>query len=57
MAFLDVNDETSKGNLTIFPNNYYMLQNISKNDMIKVWGSVSKRFDKYSIIVNKIVKE
>ena len=26
-----------------------MLQNIRKNDMVKVWGKVTKRYDKYSI--------
>lgn len=57
MAFLSVSDETGISDLTIFPNNYNMLQNIRKNDMIKIWGNVTKRYDKYSVIVNKISKE
>ncbi len=57
MAFLSCSDETDKCDFNVFPKSYYMLQNISKNDMIKVWGTVSKRFDKYSINVNKITKE
>ena len=57
MAFINVSDETDKGDLTIFPDKFYMLQNIGKGDMIKVWGNVTKRFDKYSIVVSKINKE
>ena len=57
MAFVLVNDETDKLEITVFPNCYKMLQNVKKDDMIKVWGSVSKRYDKYNIIVNKIIKE
>lgn len=57
MAFINASDETGKCDFTVFPNNYYMLQNLNKNDMIKVWGSVTKRFDKYSIVVNNILEE
>ena len=57
MAFINVSDETDKGDLTIFPDKFYLLQNISKGDMIKVWGNVTKRFDKYSIVVSRINKE
>ena len=57
MAFLFVSDETDKMEITVFPKNYNMLQNLRKNDMIKVWGSVSKRYDKYNIIANKVIKE
>jgi len=57
MAFVSCSDETDKCDLNVFPKVYYMLQNVEKNDMIKVWGTVTKRFDKYSINVNKISKE
>ena len=57
MAFLNVSDDTGNADMTVFSKNYYLLQNVEKNDMIKVWGSVSKRFDKISIIVNNIKKE
>ena len=57
MAFLLASDETGAADFTLFPKNYHLLQNISKNDMIKVWGNVSKRFDKYSIIINNMTKE
>ena len=57
MAFLRVSDESGEIDLTVFPKNFYMLQNIEKNDMINVRGNVTKRFDKVSIIVNNILKE
>ena len=57
MAFISASDETGVGEFTVFPNGYYLLQNLEKNDMIKVWGTVSKRYDKYNVKVNKINKE
>ncbi len=57
MAFLLASDETGKGDFVIFPKNYYMLQNVKVNDMVKIWGMVSKRFDKLSITVNKLEVE
>ena len=57
MAFMSCSDETGIMDFTIFPKNFNMLQNIRKNDMIKVWGTVSKRYDKISIVVNNVVKD
>ena len=57
MAFLTGSDETGIMDFTVFPKNFYMLQNIRKNDMIKVWGTVSKRYDKISVVVNNVVKD
>ena len=57
MAFMSASDESATADFTIFPRSYYLLQNVLKNDMIKVWGTVSKRYDKYSITVNNIEKE
>ena len=57
MAFILGSDETGNISFTIFPKVFYMLQNIKKDDMIKVWGNVSKRYDKISIVVDKLVKE
>ena len=57
MAFLLASDETGSMDFTVFPKNNYMLQNVHKNDMIKVRGNVTKRYDKISIIVSNIVKE
>ena len=57
MGFISGSDETNCCDFTIFPNKFSYMQNIQKNDMIKIWGKVSKRYDKYSIIVNRLVKE
>lgn len=57
MAFIVCSDETGKCDFTIFPKNFYMLQNIEKNDMIKISGTVSKRYDKVSVIINNVVKD
>ena len=57
MAFIKASDETGEGDLTLFPQNFYMLENLKNNDMIKVWGKVSKRFDKYSIIISRLERE
>ena len=57
MGFISASDETGTCDFTVFPNNFSLLQPLSKNDMIKVWGNVSKRYDKYSIIINRLIKE
>ncbi len=57
MGFISASDETGTCDFTVFPNNFALLEKINKNDMIKVWGNVSKRYDKYSIIVNRLIKE
>jgi DNA polymerase-3 subunit alpha len=57
MAFVLASDETGVKEFTVFPNSFAMLDKINKNDVVKIWGNVSKRYDKVNIIVNKIVKE
>ncbi len=57
MAFISASDETNICDFTIFPDKMACLKDIQKNDLIKVWGRVSKRYDKYSIIINKVIKE
>ncbi len=56
MAFFHASDETSNCDFTVFPQKYSLLDNITENTLIEVNGEVSKRFDKYSIIVNNIRK-
>ena len=57
MAFISGSDETGNCNFTIFPKNFYMLQNIKKDDIIKIIGNVSKRYDKLNVIVTNLVKD
>ena len=56
MAFLLGSDDTGNSDFTVFPRNFKELQNIQENDVLEIYGEVSKRFDKTSIIVNNIRK-
>ena len=57
MAFITGSDDTGKMEFTVFPKNFYMLQSLRKNDMIKIVGNVSKRFDKVSVIITNVAKD
>ncbi len=56
MAFISASDETASSDFTLFPKNMYLLKNISARDLVEIAGTISKRFDKVSIIVNNIRK-
>lgn len=56
MAFVSANDETGNGDFTVFPKEMELLKNIENGNLVEIAGSVSKRFDKVSIIVNNIKK-
>ncbi len=54
MAFISASDEYSKIDLTIFPEDYKKYNGFKIRDIIKVFGKIEKRYDKYQIIVSKI---
>ena len=54
MAFITASDEFGIVSLTMFPKIYKQFNNISKKDIIRVFGRVEKRYDKYQIIVNNL---
>ena len=54
MAFVEASDEYSKVDLTIFPKDYKKYNNIKEKDIIRVYGRVEKRYEKFQIIVSKI---
>ena len=56
MAFILGSDDTASGDFTVFPRVFNMLENIKEKDILEIYGEVSKRFDKTSIIVNNIRK-
>ena len=56
MAFITASDEYGTISLILFPNTYKKYQKLEKNDIIKVTGKVEKRFDKYQLVVNEIIK-
>lgn len=57
MAFIRASDESGSCDFTVFPEKFKLLDSLKENDLIEISGSVSKRFDKVSIIVNNIMKE
>lgn len=57
MAFITGADETSKVDVTIFPNLYEESSNIEKGDILVINGRVEKRYDKYQVVVNKIIEQ
>lgn len=54
MAFIDASDEFGSVSLTLFSKVYENFNYVKKNNIIKVTGSVEKRFDKYQVIVSDI---
>lgn len=54
MAFITGEDEYGEIALTIFPTIYKKFNSISEGNIIKVFGRVERRFDKYQVIVNDI---
>ena len=54
MAFITASDEFGSISLTMFPKTYKEYNNIKKRDIIKIYGHVEKRYDKYQVIVNSL---
>ncbi len=57
MIFITGTDETSKIDIVVFPTVYEDLTNLETGDILIIDGRVEKRFDKYQIVVNKIVNQ
>lgn len=56
MAFLEAEDETSSLDYVIFPKEYNLVTNLKVGDLIEINGQVTKRFDKYQIVIKGITK-
>jgi len=54
MGFFSGSDETDTADYVIFPKNNSLLYDIKKDDFIKVRGQVTRRLDKYQIVVSNI---
>ena len=54
MAFINAIDQVSQIDLTLFPDIYENNKDLKKGNIIKVVGTVEKRFDKLQIIASKI---
>ena len=53
MAFISGSDNTGTVSITLFPD-MYKSTNVKRNDIIKVFGRVERRFDEYQVIANNI---
>lgn len=56
MGFISASDETGFGEFTVFPKKNELLNSIKKNDFVRIRGQVTKRIDKYQIVVSNIEK-
>lgn len=54
MAFIVGSDEFGEVDLTCFPDVYKKFNNIKVGNIIKIFGRVEKRYDKYQVIINNI---
>ena len=57
MLFVTGSDEMGKIDLVLFPTVYSSVDEISKGNILLVDGRVEKRFDKYQIVVNKVIDQ
>ena len=56
MGFVMGSDETGSADFIIFPKNNKFLIDIKKDDLVKIRGQVTRRNDKYQIVVSNIEK-
>ena len=56
MAFIKASDEYKDIDLTLFPREYAMYNDLKSHDIINVAGKLEKRLDDFSIVVSKITK-
>ena len=56
MGFILGSDETGSADFIIFPKNNKFLTMIKKDDLIKIRGQVTRRLDKYQIVISNIEK-
>ncbi len=56
MAFISGSDELSTADIVLFPKVYETYKEINSKDFLLVKGKVERRFDKYQIVVNSIIK-
>ena len=54
MSFVSAADETGEADFILFPLKMNLIKNIKKDDLVKIFGKVTKRIDKYQIVVTNI---
>ena len=56
MGFILGSDETDNGDFIVFPKNYSEMLTIKNNDLVRIKGQVTRRNDKFQVVVSKIEK-
>ncbi len=56
MGFIDGSDETGTVSGVVFPKKNQLLNNLETGDLVYLYGQVTKRFDKYQLVVANIEK-
>ncbi len=54
MAFIVGSDEFGEADFTCFPDVYKRFNSIKVGNVVKIFGRVEKRYDKYQVIINNI---
>ena len=54
MAFIVGSDEFGEVDLTCFPDVYKKFNNIKVGNIVKIFGKVEKRYDKYQIVLRSM---
>ena len=57
MAFIEASDDTGTGTFVVFARQIRLLDNIKVKDIVEMQGRVTRRFDKYQINVNNMIKK
>lgn len=57
MAFVEASDETGSSSFVVFARQIRLLDNLKARDIAEMQGRVTKRYDKYQINVNNIIKK
>lgn len=57
MAFLEASDETGSKTFVVFARQIRLLDDVKVKDIVEIQGRVTKRFDKYQINVNNMIKK
>ncbi len=57
MAFIEASDETKTESFVLFARHIRLLEDIKVKDIVEIQGRVTKRFDKYQININNMIKK
>ncbi len=56
MSFISGVDDTDEIDIVVFPDQYDLISNISKGNILLVTGRIEKRMSKYQLVLEKVKK-